>query len=123
MFTHLSSTYKQRNILHPHNMSINRYTDKRIRIQKIIFYFRGIGGKYKEGWMKYDKLHRINAPASITYSIISGQIKEKLNCHESAPAVISYYENGKIEVETWWINGKRYRSDGPAVISYFENGL
>jgi len=29
----------------------------------------------------------------------------------------------KIEVETWWINGKRYRSDGPAVISYFENGF
>jgi antitoxin component YwqK of YwqJK toxin-antitoxin module len=38
------------------------------------------------------------------------------------PARIYYYENGKIEREYWYVEGKMHRTDGPARIYYYENG-
>ena len=38
------------------------------------------------------------------------------------PSFIRYYENGNIHYEEYWVNGKKHRLDGPAIIEYFENG-
>ena len=34
----------------------------------------------------------------------------------------TYYENGQIESERWFVNGQRHRLDGPAVVNYYESG-
>ena len=41
---------------------------------------------------------------------------------EDGPAIISYYYNGNIKRETYYINGKKYRKDGPTNINYHGNG-
>ena len=41
---------------------------------------------------------------------------------EDVPAFISYYENGNVEFEAYYLNDKRHREDGPAIIWYYENG-
>lgn len=38
------------------------------------------------------------------------------------PAYIEYYEDGKIEYESWRIDGKYHRTDGPTCIWYDEDG-
>jgi antitoxin component YwqK of YwqJK toxin-antitoxin module len=40
----------------------------------------------------------------------------------NGPSYISYYENGNIKFESYYINGKRHRDEGPSRISYYENG-
>ena len=35
-----------------------------------------------------------------------------------APTCITYYKNGRIMCESYWINGKRHRLYGPAIIYY-----
>ena len=34
----------------------------------------------------------------------------------------TYYENGQIQSEYWYVNGKRHRLDGPAIVYYYKNG-
>jgi antitoxin component YwqK of YwqJK toxin-antitoxin module len=40
----------------------------------------------------------------------------------SDPTTETYYENGQINYQSWWINGNRHNENGPANISYYENG-
>ena len=43
--------------------------------------------------------------------------------NEDGPAIIEYYENGKISSEKWYRNGKMHRDgDLPASVGYFTNG-
>lgn len=45
------------------------------------------------------------------------------DCHRvDGPAYITYYENGALSCEEYFINGTIHRRDGPAFISYRENG-
>jgi len=47
----------------------------------------------------------------------------KLTWHrEDGPAYIDYYDNGNIEYEVYYINGKCTRLDGPASIWYDKDG-
>jgi antitoxin component YwqK of YwqJK toxin-antitoxin module len=41
---------------------------------------------------------------------------------EDGPAYQSFYSNGNIKCEEWYINGKKHREDGPTIITYHENG-
>jgi antitoxin component YwqK of YwqJK toxin-antitoxin module len=41
---------------------------------------------------------------------------------ENGPVYISYYENGKIKYERYFLNGNLHRENGPANISYYANG-
>jgi len=41
---------------------------------------------------------------------------------EDGPALIKYYDNSKIEIELYCINGTHNKLDGPAVIQYGING-
>ena len=38
------------------------------------------------------------------------------------PAYISYYQDGKIYSEHYFLNGKHHREDGPAFIRYYQDG-
>ena len=35
---------------------------------------------------------------------------------------VRYYENGNIDREEYYLNGKRHRVDSPAYIEYYKNG-
>ena len=48
--------------------------------------------------------------------------KEQLHRENDLPAVIWYYNNGNIEEERWYQNGKLHRIDGPAFIWYHKDG-
>jgi len=39
-----------------------------------------------------------------------------------APANIKYFKNGQIEEISWYVNGKLHRIAAPAVITYFKDG-
>jgi antitoxin component YwqK of YwqJK toxin-antitoxin module len=41
---------------------------------------------------------------------------------EDGPAIIYYYGNGNIFYEAYYLNGKYHREDGPAYVSYDRNG-
>ena len=41
---------------------------------------------------------------------------------ENGPAFIFYYKNGKIYFEHYFLNGKCHRENGPAYIEYYEDG-
>jgi hypothetical protein len=41
---------------------------------------------------------------------------------EDGPACTTYYENGNIKYENYYINGNKHRENGPAYVSYYENG-
>ena len=80
-----------------------------------------------EVWYHKKQLHREDGPAIIEY-YEDGKIKiEKYiinnNQHrEDGPAIIEYYEDGKIKIEKYIINDKLYRENGPAIITYSKNG-
>ena len=38
------------------------------------------------------------------------------------PKYIYYYENGQIQSEYYYLDGKYHREDGPAIIYYYDNG-
>jgi antitoxin component YwqK of YwqJK toxin-antitoxin module len=42
--------------------------------------------------------------------------------NENGPAFISYYKNGQINYQHWYINGEIHNENGPALIYYYENG-
>jgi antitoxin component YwqK of YwqJK toxin-antitoxin module len=42
--------------------------------------------------------------------------------NEEGPAYIRYHENGKVEYQEWWVNGKLHNEEGPAYIEYYEDG-
>jgi len=44
------------------------------------------------------------------------------NHREDAPAVITYYENGKVMEEKWYYKGLLHNVKGPAITKYEENG-
>ena len=58
----------------------------------------------------------------------NGQIKSEqyfLNGkyhRENGPAFIFYYKNGKISYEYYYLNNKCHRENGPAYISYYRDG-
>jgi len=46
-----------------------------------------------------------------------------LNMHRTdGPAFICYYDNGNVEYEKYYVNGKSHKLDGPAYIEYERNG-
>jgi hypothetical protein len=80
-----------------------------------------------EQWFSYNKLHRLDGPASINYDE-NGKIRKKkwyINGQRhciNGPASISYYANGKICIRKWFINGQLHRIDGPAVSRNADDG-
>jgi hypothetical protein len=42
--------------------------------------------------------------------------------NEEGPARIKYYENGNIEYQEWRFDGKLHNEDDPAYIRYYEDG-
>ena len=48
--------------------------------------------------------------------------KNGLLHREEAPALIVYFSDGRISIETWYKNGKEHREEGPALIEYFNDG-
>ena len=45
-----------------------------------------------------------------------------LHHRECGPAYTRYFKSGKIEFQSWFLNGKRHRNDGPSSIGYYLNG-
>jgi hypothetical protein len=37
------------------------------------------------------------------------------------PTTVKYYENGQIQSQRWFLNGKHHNENGPAIIWYYEN--
>jgi len=67
---------------------------------------------------KIDKLYYDSGELQgVTYRNDSGEYHR-----EGGPAFISYYKDGSVECEVYWLNGGRHRTDGPAAISYNEDG-
>ena len=49
--------------------------------------------------------------------------RDKQQCpQKDGPAIVNYYENGKVEKEIYFLNSKWHREDGPVFIWYDENG-
>lgn len=86
---------------------------------------------------KWGQLHRENdAPAKIVYKTMGvtgekspGIVKIEqwftngLRNRENGPAWVSYFPNGVVHEEEWWIDDKKERAeDKPAKISYHDNG-
>jgi len=44
--------------------------------------------------------------------------KNKIYHREDGPAYIVYHKDGSIDIEEYYIDGKKHREDGPAFIYY-----
>lgn len=82
---------------------------------------------YEYDKIPWERLHRKNEPALITY-LKNGKIKYeeyylngKLH-RDSEPAFINYYENGIVKYSGYFYNGKRQRNEGPTGTYYYDNG-
>ena len=72
-------------------------------------------------------LHREGGPARITYYENGSIESERYFCdgklhRTDGPAIIQRYESGSIAYERYCINGMCHRQDGPAYIDYYEDG-
>jgi len=46
-----------------------------------------------------------------------------INRHWKTQKILSYFENGQLELKMWVKNGFYHRIGAPAVIAYLKNGL
>ena len=82
-----------------------------------------------ERWRNADgKLHREFLPAFISYFQDGGinvQIWYKNGKRDRVhgPAAVNYWQNGNTRIQNWIVNGKFHRDHGPASIEYYEEGL
>ena len=82
---------------------------------------------YKIIYKLNDKMHRKDGPAVIYY-FDNGKIQSEIYYYNNkfhrnnGPALIEYYFNEKIQSERYLQNSKRHRTDGPASIEYYING-
>jgi len=86
--------------------------------------------KIIEKWFKdqnFNIYHRLDGPSYIHY-YENGNLQHeswyqngKLH-REDEPSFSIYYKNGNIKQQMWYQNGKCHREDGPAYISYYKNG-
>jgi hypothetical protein len=66
-------------------------------------------------------------PTNVEY-YENGKIQSQSWCingqfhNKNGPAFIYYYDNGQILYQLWYINGTRHNENGPADIYYNENG-
>lgn len=88
------------------------------------------GNVIHESWYQKGDCHRDDdQPAVISYHHFSGQVERKewfrmSNCHrDTGPAIIEYYENGKLALEEWYHEGYLHRDDGPASVFYRDDGV
>lgn len=89
-------------------------------------------------YYKHGELYREHGPALTEY-YENGQMRrkewviglfrtEETNYQQKkyhnifGPAIEIYFNNGKVDQEYWYRNGKLYREDGPSVIKYFPDG-
>lgn len=102
-----------------------------------IFYH--LDGSVVEKWYEYDRLHRLDGPAEITYfrqelvTDIRGIARpwpqrrvatwyiNGVTHRNNGPALIKYDSNGQELFHQWVSGGIVHRNDGPAVI-YYHNG-
>lgn len=86
------------------------------------------GNKKKELWHVDDVIHSDDYPAVIEYyENQNGGIKKKRESWYNEGVLIRtvfYYENDKIQKESWHDEDKKFHREGdlPAVVEYYENG-
>jgi antitoxin component YwqK of YwqJK toxin-antitoxin module len=68
---------------------------------------------YKDGFRQY-----IQDNGNIEW-ILNNQLHSPSN---DIPAYITYYEDGSIRMEKYYLNKKYHRKNGPSYIEYYENG-
>lgn len=71
--------------------------------------------------------HRLDGPAFISYFNDGGVESEHYYINDErhridGPAFITYFQDGTIKSETYYILNQIHRVDGPAIIYYYENG-
>ncbi len=84
-------------------------------------------GFYENGRLKTKHYVDSSLPCRVTaHYYPNGKLKSERHYHyykfslhrTDGPAVIEYYENGKVKKELYYFEGKIHRTDGPAVIEY-----
>ena len=109
---------------------VNKINQLSYIIKDVVITYHDNGRVKKEEWCKGDYVyHRPgNAPAVVEY-FESGKIRYEAwyvddRCHRAGggPAYILYFENGQIQEKKWIEDGKLHRVDAPVVITYFEDG-
>ena len=72
----------------------------------------------KEIIPEIERCYYENGQVSEKYYLLNKQLKQFHR--EDGPAVIRYYEDGKIKEETYYINDQWHRKNGPAYIYYYK---
>ena len=95
---------------------------------KIDMNFFNSGEIYTNEWKLDGEFHRIDGPAVATYrssdNVILSEVYyfKGMNQRKAGPAIIEYYESGKVKHEQWIFANKLHRTDGPAATYFNECG-
>ena len=99
-----------------------------------VVYYEINGLSKSEEWYVDGKKHRLDGPAEVTYytrednRAIHTPKQEtwyqnnEIHRDDGGPALRSYYEDGSINEERWFVHGQRHRVDGPAISAHYDNG-